>query len=253
MLSPTNKECLLSPPPALSDKPRLRYTLRMVADTLGESISLLRDLVRHDDATAIANQHIQHFWKRIMTSSHTRLCAVGREHVDRTQSYVYMSNHQSLMDIPALFGAVPQPLRMVSKKQLFRIPFFGKAMLKAGFIPIDRTNREKAILQLETAKERLKQGLSVWIAPEGTRSRTLELGPFKKGGFHIAMDLQIPIVPVWIDGSARVIYPDSSKVHPNQEITVYFGKPISPALFANDLTSLMAAVRNELLILSQSI
>lgn len=108
-------------------------------------------------------------------------------------------------------------------------------------MPVDRKNLERAKQQLEEAKSRLKEGLSFWIFPEGTRSRTLELLPFKKGGFHVAMALGVPIVPVWIEGAGKVLLSDTLKVTPNLNIRVHFGHPIETS--GKNLTDLMTEVR----------
>jgi 1-acyl-sn-glycerol-3-phosphate acyltransferase len=172
------------------------------------------------------DSYIKKFWQLQFKTTHTRLYVMGLEYLDPRETYIFMSNHESWMDIPAIFGAVPHSLRMVSKAGLMKVPIFGHAMVQAGFIAVDRKNRQKAIRQLGMAKDRLAEGLSIWLAPEGTRSRTGEIAQFKKGGFYLAQSLEKPIVPVFIEGSAKVMPADSLIVKTNQSITVHFLKPI---------------------------
>jgi len=162
-----------------------------------------------------------------------------------------MSNHASLLDIPVMMGAIPGSMRMVMKEELTRVPVWGRALVASGFVPIDRKNRAKAIGQLEKAKAMLAQGLTLWVSPEGTRARDGKLAPFKKGGFHVALDLGVPIVPAFIDGAFGIIPPDQFVVIPDGEITVRFGKPIETAgLSKEDLEHLMDDVREAILTLS---
>jgi 1-acyl-sn-glycerol-3-phosphate acyltransferase len=119
---------------------------------------------------------------------------------------IVMSNHQSLYDIPVLFQAIPGKIRMVAKAELFRFPVWGRAMLAAGFIRIDRSDREQAIESLRTVGgSLLASGTKVWIAPEGTRSKTGEVGEFKSGGFRMALEMKTRILPVVIDGTHDVL------------------------------------------------
>lgn len=199
------------------------------------------DALFHGANRRMADRHIKQFSERLLTLTHTRLEVLHANRLDPQRSYVYMSNHQSILDIPVALRAAPQSVRMVAKKELFRIPFFGRAMLGAGFIPIDRKNLTKAKQQLEGAKSHLKEGLSLWIFPEGTRSRTLKLLPFKKGGFHVALALEAPIVPVWIEGAGKVLISDTLNVTPNRTIKVHFGHPIDTK--GKNLPNLMVEVR----------
>ena len=242
------REIIFDPTPSSSNSPSLFYAAKMALATLGESVSLLWDASFHPLSIPLADKHIKQFGRNLLKESHTTLEVVGRSTIDFSRSYVYLSNHPSVLDIPALFEAIPQSLRMVAKNELFQVPIFGQAMEQSGFIRIDRRNRQKAITQLETAKERLKEGISVWVSPEGTRSRTAEMGPFKKGGFHIAMSLAVPIIPIWIEGTEQIIRPGSFKVHPNRKTTLFFGSPISTiGLEKENLENLMIQVRQEIL------
>src|ERR1043165_47837 len=164
---------------------------------------------------------------RIFRSGNATVSVDGRSNFEAGKPYVVMSNHASLIDVPAMCLAVPGSLRMVTKEEMTKVPIWGRAIVASGFVPVDRKNREKAIAQLERAKERLATGISIWVSPEGTRSRDGKLAAFKKGGFHVARDLGVPIIPAWIDGAADILPPDSFVVRHDGTCTVRFGSPIN--------------------------
>lgn len=220
------------------------YTLDISARFLG------RALVGTDSVEA-GDRLLDGYWRRIFQSGNTSLRVSGRHHFQPGKAYVVMSNHGSLLDIPCMMGAVPGSLRMVMKQELTKVPVWGQALVASGFVPIDRKNREKAIGQLEKAKEMLAKGVSIWISPEGTRARDGLLAPFKKGGFHVALDLGVPIIPAWIDGAQDVIPPDQFVVRHDGVCTVRFGAPIAThGRTKEDLESLMDEVRSAILGLS---
>jgi 1-acyl-sn-glycerol-3-phosphate acyltransferase len=173
------------------------------------------------------NQRLHSWSKNLVEHARISLETHGLAHVTPGQSYVVMSNHQSDYDIPVLFQALGIPLRMVAKTELFRIPIFGQAMLDSGFIEIDRKNRRSAVASLQLAKDRIvRDRLSVWIAPEGTRSRTGELAPFKSGGFHLALDVGVPILPVTLRGTIDVLRAGDKVVHKGRRVDVDVHAPI---------------------------
>lgn len=167
--------------------------------------------------------------------------------LDRHRPYLFMSNHRSLFDIFALFLATRHSLRMVAKRELFFIPVFGWAMWMCGFIPIDRSNRESAIESLNEAARRVRDGVSVLVFPEGTRGTGGGLLPFKKGGFVLALQAGVPVVPVAIRGSERIMPKGSLQVG-RGTIRVRLGRPIPTAGRAGALArdALMAEVRGAL-------
>ena len=144
------------------------------------------------------------------------------------QPYIFMSNHRSIFDIFALFLATEHSLRMVAKRVLFFIPIFGWAMWMCRFIPIDRSDREKAIKSLENAARKIREGISVLVFPEGTRGPGEPLLPFKKGSFMMALKAGVPVVPVVVLGSEDVMGARSLRVG-HGAITVRLGMPISTA------------------------
>jgi 1-acyl-sn-glycerol-3-phosphate acyltransferase len=172
-------------------------------------------------------------WSRaLLEQARVQLEVTGQENVAHGESYVVMSNHQSHYDIPVVFQALGIPLRMVAKKELFEIPVMGRAMRYSGFVEVDRGRHAKAVRSLTSARERLeKDGTSVWIAPEGTRSQTGDLGKFKRGGFHLAIDAGLRILPVAIDGSRNVLKAKGLEVHKGQTVRVAVCPPITATDF----------------------
>jgi 1-acyl-sn-glycerol-3-phosphate acyltransferase len=169
------------------------------------------------------------WWGRFILG--VALSPLRREGVDNVpgdRPVVFMANHESWMDIPALLAAVPVQVRFLAKKSLFGIPFFGWAIAAMGFIPVDRENRRTAVKSFDEAAARIRAGRSVLIFPEETRTVDDNLLPFQRGGFLIAIKAGIPIVPVGLDGPRRVMPRRSYLVRPHP-ITVRFGAPIPTA------------------------
>ncbi|MEM9492294.1 MAG: lysophospholipid acyltransferase family protein [Myxococcota bacterium] len=175
----------------------------------------------------VADRRLAEFARRVVRNARIDIQVEGRERVPGDHSFVYMSNHQSHMDIPVLYSVVPaRSLRMVGKKELFRVPLWGRAMRVAGFVEIDRQNRSKAIASLDQAVGQVRDGTSIWIAPEGSRSRTGQLGRLKKGGFHLARDAGVPIVPVALSGTLAILPPGTTSTKSGCAVKVVFGDPI---------------------------
>lgn len=179
-------------------------------------------------------------WSRaIVRYARIDLEVIGKELIPPGEAFVVMSNHQSLYDIPVLFQSLGLRVRMVAKTELFRVPIWAGAMRNAGFVEIDRANRVAAMRSLDRARAAIKAGTSIWIAPEGTRSLTGELGEFKKGGFHLACGTGARILPVSLDGTRRVLTAKGRKVHNDQKVRVTISEPIDPATYggkpSNDL------------------
>jgi len=183
-------------------------------------------------------------WARlVLLGGFVRLRAEGLENVPRPGPVVFMSNHESWLDIPALLAAIPVQVRFLAKKSLFAIPFFGWAIGAMGFIPVDRKNRSTAVRSFDEAAERIRHGRSVLLFPEETRSRDANLLPFQRGGFLIALKAGIPVVPVGLDGPRRCLPKFSYLLRPGT-IRVRFGAPIPTAsLGVTGKAELMEAVR----------
>jgi len=155
----------------------------------------------------------------------TRVRVTGAARIPTGRAAVYVTNHQSLFDVLALVRALPGQYRIIAKKELFSIPVFGWALALAGFIKIDRADRDKAFRSLEVAARRLQRGLSVVVFAEGTRSPDGRLLPFKKGGFVLAIQSGCPIVPISLSGSRAIMPRSSLDIRPGA-IDVVFGQPI---------------------------
>lgn len=140
----------------------------------------------------------------------------GNEHIDREKSYIIMSNHQSHYDVWSLIAHIPLQLRWVMKLELREVPIFGYCCERMGHIYIDRGHSEKAHESLKVAGEKIRNGSSVVFFPEGTRSPNGKLLPFKKGGFVIALEAKVPILPVTVVGGRRVLRKGSLKIMPGR-------------------------------------
>ena len=169
----------------------------------------------------------------------------GLNHAAGTAPRIFLANHLSTLDIWVVAPALPDTTRFVAKRSIFWIPVLGQAMAVAGFIPIDRQDRTRAIRSLEGAAARIRGGESVILFPEGTRSRNGKLGRFKRGAFHLALETGVPIVPVAISGTGRVVKPRSIVVQPGP-VHVTFMAPIDAAAYASDLDALLTRTRREI-------
>jgi 1-acyl-sn-glycerol-3-phosphate acyltransferase len=171
--------------------------------------------------------YLAKFWTRsILFSAGVKLVIEGLEKVDKNKSYIFIGNHQSHFDVMAVFSVLPLKARFMAKKELYKIPLFGWALAATGTIKIDRSNREKSIVSMNNALERIKQGVSIAIFAEGTRSEDGSIKEFKKGGFVLAIKGGIPIVPVSVSGSRFILRKHSFKVKPGK-IKMVFSDPIN--------------------------
>ena len=165
-------------------------------------------------ASPVHDAIVDHWSSLFLRIPPVRVVAEGVELVDPTRRYVVASNHLSMFDIPLLFRHLPLHGRFLSKKEVFRIPLVGQAMRTIGIIEIDRqaggSSRQAINDGVKIAAER---GYSLLVFPEGTRSRSGELLPFKKGAFRIAIDTGLPLLPVVIEGTDRVQKPERKVFH----------------------------------------
>lgn len=187
------------------------------------------------------------WWARgILLGGFVGLRSEGRERVPRGEPVVFMANHESWLDIPALLATIPVQVRFLAKKSLFKTPFLGWAISAMGFIPVDRENRREAVRSFEEAAARIRRGRSVLLFPEETRSTDGHLLPLQRGGFLIALKAGIPIVPVGIEGAGRCLGKHNYLIRPGT-VTVRFGEPIPTAgRGVTEKGALMEQVRLEL-------
>jgi len=143
--------------------------------------------------------------KLLLFISGIRVSVTGLENITKGKQYIFATNHQSYFDILALLSFIPVPFAFIMKEELMAIPLLGKAMQSAGYLGISREDPRKAIHGINKAIEKVKQGFSLVIFPEGTRSLDGKLNEFKRGAFNLALKTKLDIVPVAIDGSFRIV------------------------------------------------
>jgi 1-acyl-sn-glycerol-3-phosphate acyltransferase len=170
----------------------------------------------------------------LMFGAGAKLQVEGLQHVDFSQPYVFVANHQSIIDICALFRALPVPVRFVIKQELAKVPFIGWYARAMGMVFIERGHAREAATRLHGVVSIVRGGASLCAFPEGTRSRDGTVGPFKGGAFQVALQAGVPVVPIAISGSGAVLPASGFKVRPGT-IHVRIGTPIPTAgLHAGD-------------------
>jgi 1-acyl-sn-glycerol-3-phosphate acyltransferase len=177
---------------------------------------------------------IERFWSSALVKmSKMRVVVKGIEHIHNDKTYIFVCNHQSALDIPLMMCYAPKQLRMIFKKELLYIPFFGFILWLLKFIPIDRGNREKAIISLKKAARRIHDGINIVIYADGTRSLDGELKPFKKGAFLLAIEAQVDVIPVTISGTINAMHKLGGlfDVKFGQEVHIIFDAPISTGAY----------------------
>ncbi|MBR2450255.1 MAG: 1-acyl-sn-glycerol-3-phosphate acyltransferase [Paludibacteraceae bacterium] len=188
---------------------------------------------------------VQVFWSRsVLWLLLVPIKVTGRENVDSQQSYVFVANHQSFLDVFAVYGWLPNNFKWLMKKELRKIPFVGTACAVAGHIFVDRSNPRAAMESLTYIKAQLHDGISTVIFPEGTRTKTGEMGRFKAGAFKIAMDMGLPVVPITLNGFYKSMPSGQFFVNPRSRVSLHIGKPIDISQFT-DINEAMVAVREK--------
>ena len=191
------------------------------------TVTTLLDVLRDRLERGAIDDRTHYFARRVVELLDVQLTTTGAGLVPTDRAYVYMSNHQSHLDIPMLYATLPsRTVRMLAKKELFEIPLWGRGLRAAEFVEVDRGDHSKGMAAIEQAAKLIDDGVSIYLAPEGTRSRDGKIGPLKKGGFHLAKETGAPIVPVAIRGTIDIL-PRGAKVMRNGvAVEVTIGAPI---------------------------
>jgi 1-acyl-sn-glycerol-3-phosphate acyltransferase len=199
--------------------------------TLGISVPTIWQGLRGSLTPEATDRRLAQWSRAILRRANIDLRVEGAEHATRGESFVLMSNHQSLYDVPVIYQSLDRRIRMVAKKELFRVPVWGRAMHRAGFISLDRQSRKRSRSTLLASASILQAGTSIWIAPEGTRSKDGRLGPFRKGGFHLALESGCRILPISINGTRAVLPAKSAHITDGCQVRVVVHSPIDPREF----------------------
>lgn len=165
------------------------------------------------------------FARLVHLATGVRFRVQGLDNVPKTGSYIVISNHCSHLDGPTIALALPHPVYFVIKKELTRIPLWGQAAVALGFIVVDRSNSTQARAEMARAVDTIKDGRRVLVFAEGTRSPDGHLQRFKKGGFYLAIDAQVPILPVTVNNSHR-LFPKHGRVVRSGTLDVIIGRPV---------------------------
>ena len=207
-------------------------TLRLALAAIPVTILLagMTALVAAVRSTSPMIDWLARMWARaLVAAAGIDLHVENVERFDPAKRYIIVANHYSYLDIPCILAAIPQPIRFMAKASLFKIPIFGWALARAGFIPIDRQNRRTAVKSFELAADRIRKGNTVVIFPEEGRARQREMKPFQRGAFLLAIKSQKTIMPMAID-STFDIWPVGAfwKLKPGR-VTLRVGTPIETA------------------------
>ncbi len=222
---------------------RLEILAAATARTLAISFPTVFDQLCGRTSMDACDLRLRDWSRGLLDDVGIRIEAHGTEHLSPRTPMIVMSNHQSLYDIPVIFQVIEQRLRMVTKIELAQVPVWGAAMRASGFIFVDRRNREAAIRSLREARAKLDDGVLVWIAPEGTRSRDGSLLPFKKGGFVLAEEMNVPVLPISIHGTSAILPARTWDLHRDQAVRVTIHPRMRRADYATR-EDFMAAVRD---------
>lgn len=202
----------------------VRAALETARICLPTVIEARRGVLRQEDCDA----RLRSWAARVLARVDAKISVEGREHLKEEKGpFVIVGNHQSYFDIPVMYASIPLPLRMAAKAELFDIPLWGGALRASNFVLIDRKHPDRAHAALREAGERMrKSGISLYVAPEGTRSSDGSLGHFKSGAFRMAEVMNFPILPVAISGTYRIHRKDSTQVGRGCEVRVRILPPL---------------------------
>lgn len=205
---------------------------------IGLSLRVLAEMARVTAPTVVdaaagrltrdaVDERARSFARRTLEVLDVQLSVERHADLDVGRGYVFMFNHQSHLDIPVLYATLPaQTIRFVAKTELFKIPLWGPALRQAEFIEVDRGDRAQARAAIARAVQLMHEGVSIAIAPEGSRSRDGRIQPLKKGGFHLAIETGAPIVPVAIRGTIDILPRGARAMRSGVPVRVVVGSPL---------------------------
>jgi 1-acyl-sn-glycerol-3-phosphate acyltransferase len=196
------------------------------------------------DPTGAFAHRCARFWSRWgLRFAGITLEVAGEENIPADGPVIFMGNHQGNFDIMALTLAIPRRFSWIAKEELFRVPLFGGAMRRAGYIPLDRSDGRRALKSMDAAAAQIRNGSSVVVFPEGTRTIDGNLLPFKRGGFLLAAKAGVPIVPLTINGSMKINPRNRLELYPGI-ISIRFAEPVmTAAVKGKDKQELMEQIR----------
>lgn len=210
----------------------LRYVTTLFGYTMYHSARMVVAAARGGEANeapgGLYDSIPRDYGRDLLRVNQVPVGVTGLGHVEGLRSCVYVCNHHSWMDILAVLDVLPGRVRFVAKAELGRMPLFGRALRVSGHVLIDRRDRSNALAGYDQAAQAIRQGVSPIIFAEGTRSRSGRLQQFKKGPFVLAIAAQVPVVPVFIEGSEIILGPGAFEPKPGR-ITVHIGRPIPTA------------------------
>ena len=176
--------------------------------------------------------HVSRNWARfLLAAAGIRVRVKGMEHIPQNDTVVFVSNHQGNFDIPVLFSHLPKPIGFLAKKELAKVPVLNAWMPKLGCVFIDRTDMRQSVKAIHECSEGIKDGQSMVVFPEGTRSKGPQTGVFKKGSLRLVEKTGVPIVPITINGTYRAMEARTGRIGP-ADVTV----TVSPPIYYNQLS-----------------
>jgi 1-acyl-sn-glycerol-3-phosphate acyltransferase len=196
-----------------------------VAVTIPASLGVMA-VAAFSSSAGLIDRIIRWWARSIVRAAGVDLRGERVETLTGDQRYILVANHYSYFDIPCILAAIPQPIRFMAKVSLFKIPIFGWALGRAGFIPIDRKNRKTAVKSFDAAGQRIRRGNTIVVFPEEGRTRERTMRPFQRGAFLLAIRSGLPIVPLAVDGTYDVFRVGAKRITPGI-VTIKVGTPIA--------------------------
>jgi 1-acyl-sn-glycerol-3-phosphate acyltransferase len=183
----------------------------------------------------------------VLKISRIKVHVEGLEHVPPGETVIFCANHPSAMDIPILFATLPGQFRFLAKRELFSLPFLGWHLRRSGQIAVDRARPRQAMKSFDQAAAKVREGCPVVLFPEGSRSRTAELLPFKSGTFYLAIRAGVPLIPITLNGTRYVLKPDTYHVRSGMTEMIIHAPIATDNLTTEDVDALSARVRERIL------